>query len=286
MTRQRSQPDTTSGSAPQDDRRFVTALARGLAVLRCFKPQDRWLAHQEIARRSGLPQATVSRLTFTLTCLGYLRHRSPRGEYALAPGVLALGFAMLQNFDVGRIARPHMQALADHAQAAVSLGVRHELSMVYVAHCRSSARLVLGLDVGARLPLASTAMGRALLCALQPAERARLMQQVLAGLQPGVVGAPLTSTTADAAALQDGLARALAQHAATGFVTSESEWEPEITAAGAPVDLGDGREPLSLTVGGASARLNGSWLHEDLGPALVRTVRAITADLQAAQWDA
>lgn len=278
MTRQRSQPDAASASAPQDDRRFVNALARGLAVLRCFKPQDRWLAHQEIARRTGLPQATVSRLTFTLTSLGYLRHRSPRGEYALAPGVLALGFAMLQNFDVGRIARPHMQALADHAQAAVSLGVRHELSMVYVAHCRSSARLVLGLDVGARLPLASTAMGRALLCALQPAERARLMRQVLAALPPGAS----TETTT----LQDGLARALAQQAASGFVTSESEWEPEITAAGAPLDLGDGREPLSLTVGGASARLNGAWLHDDLGPALVRTVRAITADLQAAQWDA
>ena len=278
MTRQRSQPDATSAAAPQDDRRFVTALARGLAVLRCFKPQDRWLAHQEIARRTGLPQATVSRLTFTLTSLGYLRHRSPRGEYALAPGVLALGFAMLQNFDVGRIARPHMQALADHAQAAVSLGVRHELSMVYVAHCRSTARLVLGLDVGARLPLASTAMGRALLCALQPAERARLMQRVLAAVQPGAQD--------DATTLQDGLDRALAQHAAAGFVTSESEWEPEITAAGAPLDLGDGREPLSLTVGGASARLNGPWLHEDLGPALVRTVRAITADLQAAQWEA
>ena len=278
MTRQRSQPDASKGAAPQEDRRFVTALARGLAVLRCFKPQDRWLAHQEIARRSGLPQATVSRLTFTLTSLGYLRHRSPRGEYALAPGVLALGFAMLQNFDVGRIARPHMQALADHAQAAVSLGVRHELSMVYVAHCRSSARLVLGLDVGARLPLASTAMGRALLCALQPAERARLMQQVLAALPPGA--------SAEARTLQDGLARALAQHAASGFVTSESEWEPEITAAGAPLDLGDGREPLSLTVGGASARLNGAWLHDDLGPALVRTVHAITADLQAAQWEA
>ena len=197
--------------------------------------------------------------------------------------MLALGFAMLQNFDVGRIARPHMQALADHAQAAVSLGVRHELSMVYVAHCRSSARLVLGLDVGARLPLASTAMGRALLCALQPTERTRLMQQVLAAL---LAGAQQSGAAADTSALQDGLARALAQHAASGFVTSESEWEPEITAAGAPLDLGDGREPLSLTVGGASARLHGARLHDDLGPALVRTVRAITADLQAAQWEA
>ena len=58
---------------PAEDRRFVTALARGLTLLRCFSPSDRWLAHQELARRAGLPQATVSRLTYTLTSLGYLR---------------------------------------------------------------------------------------------------------------------------------------------------------------------------------------------------------------------
>jgi len=76
-----------------EDRRFITALARGLELLRCFKPQDRWLAHQELARRTGLPHATVSRLSFTLTSLGYLRHRPASGEYALSPAVLSLASA-------------------------------------------------------------------------------------------------------------------------------------------------------------------------------------------------
>lgn len=275
MTRQRSPRDhAIHDDEAADDRRFVTALARGLAVLRCFQPQDRWLAHQELSRRTGLPQATVSRLTFTLTALGYLRHRGPRGEYALAPGVLALGFSMLSNFDIGRIARPHMQALADHAQAAVSLGVRHGLNMVYVAHCRSTARLILGLDVGARLPLASTAMGRSLLVALAPAERQRLVAQL---------------QTAEAERwpqLADGLARAAQQFDARGFVTSEREWESEITAVGAPVQLADGREPLGLTVGGASVQLHGPWLHDDLGPAVRRTAQQIADALHGAQWEA
>ena len=149
-----------------DDPRFVTALARGLELLRCFGPHDGWLAHQEITRRTQLPKATVSRLAFTLVRLGYLEHRADVGQYALTPRVLSLGFSALSSYDIGRTARPFMQALAEHAQAAVSLGIRHDLSMVYVAHCRGAARLTLGLDVGARLPIAVTVIGRALLCAV------------------------------------------------------------------------------------------------------------------------
>ena len=45
------------------DRKFVTALSRGLEVLRCFGPRARWLA-----------KPTVSRLADTLTRFGHLRY--------------------------------------------------------------------------------------------------------------------------------------------------------------------------------------------------------------------
>src|SRR6187402_2739745 len=54
------------------DRHFVTALARGLDLLACFRARDRVLSNQELARRSGLPKSTISRLTYTLTKIGYL----------------------------------------------------------------------------------------------------------------------------------------------------------------------------------------------------------------------
>lgn len=259
-------------SDPSEDRRFVTALARGLELLRCFKPQDRWLAHQELARRTGLPQATVSRLSFTLTSLGYLRHRAATGEYALSPAVLSLGFSVLTNFEIGRIARPLMEALAEQTQAAVSLGVRHETSMVYVAHCRSTARLILGLDVGTRLPLAETAMGRAMWCASSPGLRALIGRRLEA------------QEAARWPQRQQSLQRAERDYALRGYVSSESEWETEIAAVGVGIDLGDGREPLSLTIGGPAARLAGDLLHKEFAPALVRTGRAIVDAIQAADW--
>ncbi|MCO3057777.1 IclR family transcriptional regulator, partial [Pseudomonas aeruginosa] len=61
------------------DRQFVTALARGLELLRCFTPRESLLGNQELARKTGLPKPTVSRLTHTLTRLGYLRHLPQSG---------------------------------------------------------------------------------------------------------------------------------------------------------------------------------------------------------------
>lgn len=262
-------PAAVGDTDATSDRRFVTALARGLALLRCFRPEDRWLAHQEIARRTQLPQATVSRLAFTLVQLGYLQHRAEDGHYALALPVLSLGYSVLSNFELGRIARPVMQALADHSRAAVSLGQRHGLQMVYVAHCRGGGRLTLGLDVGTRLPLAPTAMGRALLVALPPGERAAMCRRLEA---------------ADPAAWpthRQGLERALRQHAQHGFVTSERDWESDISAVGAALELGDGREPLVLTIGGPSSHLTRQLLLNDLGPRLVEATAEIRARVHA-----
>lgn len=259
---------TDTEQPPEEDRRYVTALARGLDVLRCFTPQDRWLSHQEIARRTGLPQATVSRLTFTLTHLGYLRHQAEQGRYALAGGVLALGFSMLSNFDIARIARPVMQALADEVEAAVSMGLRHDLQMVYVAHCRGSGRLTLGLDVGARLPLPDTAMGRALLCALAESERSAVCAQLQ---QADAAQWPRQRRAIDTA---------LQQHAAGGYVLSEQDWQREISAIGVPVQVGDGRPPLSLTIGGPSSYLTHDLLLR-LGPRLVQAAAQISTQIHA-----
>lgn len=263
--------DRVALAEPAADARFVTALARGLEVLRAFTPHDRWLAHREIVRRTGLPAATVSRLAYTLACLGHLRHRAATGEYALGAAVLTLGFSVLGNFDIGRIARPYMQALADECEAAVSLGVRHETTMVYVAHCRSPARLILGLDVGTRLPIATTAMGRAVLFALPTPERERLLAR-LAALDPPAW-----------LAVAERLARAGQTFAERGFVTSESEWEAEIAAVGVPLQLADNRAPMALTIGGPAARLRGDWLHGTLGPRLLQAALRIRDAVSGAE---
>ena len=77
------------------DAQFATTLARGLDILRCFTPEDVSLGNSQLAARTGLSRPTVSRFTYTLTRLGYLRSDAAGGKYTLGPAVLSLGYPML-----------------------------------------------------------------------------------------------------------------------------------------------------------------------------------------------
>src|SRR5215831_18567193 len=157
------------------DRKFVTALARGLEVLRAFTPTEGLLGNGELVERTGLPKPTVTRLTYTLTRLGYLFYVERLGKYQLAPAALALGYSALANMRIRQIARTSMQALADYADASVALGTRDRLDLIYVEHCRSRHGVMLRLGLGSRIPIATTAMGRALLAGLPETEREWLL---------------------------------------------------------------------------------------------------------------
>jgi DNA-binding IclR family transcriptional regulator len=94
------------------DRQFVTALARGVEVLRCFSLEQPELGSTEIAEITGLPQSTVWRLCHTLQRLGLLV--PGRDPQRLRPGygLLSLGYATLAKSGVAEVAEPAMRDIA------------------------------------------------------------------------------------------------------------------------------------------------------------------------------
>ena len=169
--------DDRAEGAPEagQDRNFVMALARGLDVLRCFRRGEPSLSNNNIARRTGLPKPTVTRLTHTLCELGYLAHSEATGLYRLGAGVLELGYGVLAGIDIAERAAEVMRRLhADgpNPNVSVALGERHRFKMVYVAVERSRESVSLSMSVGSRLPLFHSAMGRAALCAMAEGQRA------------------------------------------------------------------------------------------------------------------
>lgn len=124
-----------------DECKFVVALARGLDLLRAYGLGETLLGNRDFVERTGLPKATVNRLAYTLTTLGYLRFDDDAGKYALDTGVLSLGFALLAGADTLELVRPHVCALAREIGAAVSLGCRDGLDMIYLETIRSETAL-------------------------------------------------------------------------------------------------------------------------------------------------
>ena len=95
------------------DRNFVTALARGLELLRCFRDGEVTLTNSDFSDRTGLPKATVSRLTYTLCALDYLVADTRAGTYRLSAGVLHLGFSVLSSIDIQDLAHVEMEKLRE-----------------------------------------------------------------------------------------------------------------------------------------------------------------------------
>ena len=149
---------TGAKRATAADRKFVSALARGIEVLRAFGARDVWLTNQELARRTGLAKPTVSRLAYTLTRIGQLRYSETTNKYALGSAAFSLGLCALGQLDIRRIARPLMQALSEHARAAVHFSMADRLAMVLIDTYRTSESFV--VDIGSRVPIATTSMGR------------------------------------------------------------------------------------------------------------------------------
>ena len=175
--------ETTVKDAPAKDRKFVEALSRGLDVLRAFSQGSVVMGNQDIARITGLPKPTVSRMTYTLTKLGYLSYSPQLEKYQLDSGVLALGYAYVSNLRVRQLAKPYMDEFSRRTNTSVGLTCRDRLSMIYIENCRPAEVSTLRMDAGVRLPLATTAAGRAFLAAPPDKERGFFASWELRGVR-------------------------------------------------------------------------------------------------------
>lgn len=251
------------------DRQFVVALYRGLEILRCFRPSDGPLGNQDLAQRSGLPKATVSRLTYTLSKLGYLVYLEDSGKYRIGVPVLGLGYACLGGMKIRDTAQPYMDEIAEYAGngVVVALGGRDDLSMIYIACARSSGVVSLQLNVGSRISLARSGMGRAYLAGTDEAERAVLMRQIRA--RAGEERWPR---------LEEEILRAVEEVRTRGFCTNIGEWHSEVNSIAVPFRPPQSEMPvLAFNCGGPAYLLSRERLEQDLGPRLVEMTKKIQA---------
>lgn len=250
------------------DRQFITALARGLEVLRAFEPGDGVLGNLEIAKRTKLPKPTIARITHTLTTLGYLEYNRRLEKYSLGTPVLALGYACLSSMGITRVARPHMQELADFAGVSVAMGNRDRLNLAYLELAHGSSTVSLRLDVGARIPIARSAMGAAYLHALPESEREFLITAIRKHDEKGF---PEFSKR---------LKAAFRDLDASGYCVSLGTYERTVNGVGAALVSHDGGAVYAFNCSGPSFHLTEEFIRKEVGPRLAAMVRNVAADLK------
>ena len=264
---QPSQPEPGSPEAPESRSDTVSALERGISVLRCFSQEHPVLGYADIAKMTGIPRPTVNRLVATLNATGMLKPAPAADRFTLGPAVISLARVFLVSLDVRAVARPKMLAMAEDLGASVYLAVRDGMEMVLIEACRpNSSILSPRLDVGSRAPIPTSALGRAYLSALDESRRTQLVDslRLLRGPEWDHIGPAMQRAVDEAQRL--------------GYCLSLGEFHHEINSVSVPL-VGPGDEVMALNCGGAAFMFTEQRLREEFAPRLLAIARDIARDI-------
>ena len=255
MTEARAVEDGSVQSGVQSG---VQSVHRALDVLEALAAAGGTASLTDLAAACGLPVPTLHRLAGTLADRGYLR-QAPDRRYSLGSRLVPLGtdaHALL-----GERALPVLRGLAELTGESANLAVLTQGRAEYVAQAPGRHTMRTFTEVGNRVALHCTGVGKALLAAIAPAHAARL-------LGTGPLEARTAATLTDPAAVRSEIALIRER----GYALDEGEMEVGVrcVAVGMP-----GPAPMAVSVSGPAPRMT-----DDLIAAAVSALRAAAAELR------
>ena len=201
-----------------------TAAGKLLAVLATFDAEHRRQHLAGIAARAGLALSTAHRVVAELTAWGALE-RGADDAYVVGRRLWHLGLLAPVQSELRLVAAPFVHDLHAATKATVHLAVLDGREVLYVDRTAGRRSVPMVSDVGSRLPLHATGVGKVLLAHAAPA----LLDEVLAQLSASSASTAWTVTDADE------LRRQLERCRAEGYATTDQEMSPGASSVAVPV---------------------------------------------------
>jgi len=244
----------------------VQSLERAFRILETTADAGGTLGLSELATRANLPLPTIHRFVRTLVDLGYLR-QEPSRQYALGPRLISLGESSARM--LGTWARPYLTDLVDSLGESANLAMLDGDQIVYVGQVQSRQSMRMFTEVGRRVSPHCTAVGKALLAMIDPADVRALLSRT--GMHAHTEHS-ITDPQAFAAQLEQVL-----EH---GYATDDGEHELGVRCVAVAVPRAPSR--IALSVSGPATRMTDDLVARAV-PLLTDAARRLSDDLASGQ---
>ncbi|MFF0493482.1 IclR family transcriptional regulator [Nocardia sp. NPDC004068] len=222
--------------------RPVSMIERMTLILDAFDAATPTLTLLELVDRTGLPRSTVHRILDQMIRLRWLTHTS--GGYRLGLRALELGGLTADHNEIRDAVGPLLHELCQRTGLVGHLAVLDGRDVVYLEKAGGRFSAALPTRLGGRMPAHATALGKAMLAALDPDITEAAFHTRLPRLTP--------HTIADPAPLHRELARIRQRQ---GIATAREEAVLGITCAAAPIHP-RGTPPAALSLSTRPDTLN------------------------------
>lgn len=243
----------------------TSVVRRISALLSAFEPHETSLGVNELARRTAIPKATVSRLVKDLEGVGFVERSGIKVGLGLR--LFELGERASRRRSVREIALPFMADLREATGQTIHLAILDGTDVVYVEILRRRDAPRFPSAVGRRLPAHATGVGKALLAG----SSSDVVDAVIAaGL--GRVG-PRTITTPGS------LRRQLAWIKSSGMAYEHEESAAGVACVASAIHLDDGPPIAAVSASGWIGKVD----IRRMGPAVHTTALSIARVLAAGE---
>lgn len=247
-----------------NSRYFLQSLAKGMHVLHTLANSQKPLGLVDLSRRAGTNNATVTRICHTLAELGYVR-RDRQRRFHLTPKLLSLGYASMNSLNWRQVAQHYLEQLAEKTGETVNFSVLQGNELMYLVRINNTGRILpFELQVGSRLPLHCTSMGKSLLAFLAKED----LDRILAGYEFSLLTHRTISNEKD---FRQELARVKRQ----GYALNDEELSVGLRSVSAPIMDSAGQAIAALNIAVPTKRVSREKLEQRLAPLAMKTAGKI-----------
>ena len=223
----------------------VKALDKALHLLELLAGAGRPMGLSELSRGAGLDPSTAHRLLRTLGARDFVRQDGRGSKYHLGLRAFEVGNAVTYIEQLRQSVRPCLEELMASAQETSNLAIRDGFDGIYVEQVPGPRFVRAFTEVGRRIPLHCTAVGKVLLASLPPA-----------GFDEFCRRRPLTAYTRNTITTRPALDGELGRVREQGFAVDDEEFEPGASCVAAPVFDRAGNVVAGVSTSGPAVRFD------------------------------
>ncbi|HEY9081252.1 IclR family transcriptional regulator [Magnetovibrio sp.] len=244
----------------------VQSLCRALSILNVIADDDHGMTMTDISQRAGLPMSTTHRLLTTLQHERYVRYDNDQSLWKMGVQAFIIGNAFVRSRDIIATSRPFMAALMEKSGETVNLAVADQGECIYLAQVECRQMMRVQAKPGSRVPIHSSAVGKALLAAM-PVEKAKKFIQMR----------EFERATDNTVIDQQALCKEIEEVRETGFAYDDEEHCVGLRCVASAIFDEFGEPIAAVSLSGPMARVG-----DDRFPVLGGMVKECAAEITAA----
>lgn len=229
----------------------VKSIERAFLVVDTLAEEPREHSLTEIAIKLGWPKSTVHGVLSTLVQYRYVEQSEETGRYRLGVRFFELGVKVGKMWDIRSIAMPHMQKLNAELGEMVQLGTEDRGEILYLEKLDSAHLIRIVSEIGGRLPIHCTGLGKAMLAYMPPVKLKRILREKgLASYTQNTITNPVA------------LERELVSIRERGYAIDDGEIMLGLRCVAAPIFDAKGQVNYALSISGMQGNLEGERLEK------------------------